>query len=150
MDKGFLCSACHIQLYSSFLFFFPFGSLLSLSLLKESGCQMGGKNTVRAHKESFCKSLQDYLLLRGPSYMQTIYVLLYQGGLSGHFNSISCCPPLLKLTHLTSVIQLRADLHWPSCCDYICLHGREVFTVETAASPPPTRGSFCYWRKELL
>lgn len=41
--------------------------------------------------------------------------------------------PLLKLNHLTSVIQLQAELHWPSCCDYMCLHGREVFTVETVA-----------------
>lgn len=29
--KGFPCSACHIQLCSSFLFFFPFGSVLLLT-----------------------------------------------------------------------------------------------------------------------
>lgn len=52
---------------------------------------------------------------------------------------------LFPLTHLTRVIQLRAELHWPSCCDFMCLHGREVFTVETVA--PPSCCPFSYWRK---
>lgn len=46
-------------------------------------------------------------------------------------------PLLLKLTHLTSLMRLRAEPRWPSCCDFMCLHGREVFTVEIAPHPPP-------------
>lgn len=56
---------------------------------------------------------------------------------------------LFPLTHLTRVIQLRAELHWPSCCDFMCLHGREVFTVETVAPPPPA-AHLATGEKELL
>lgn len=103
-----------------------------------------GKKILAVAAKSFCKGLQDYLLLHGPSYTQTIYsvsfVLRWSLGsevdilIQSAANSNNALP-LLKLTHLTSVIQLRAELHWPSCCDYRCLHEREVFTVGTAAPP---------------
>lgn len=150
MFKGFLCSACHIQLYSSFLFSSAFGSLLLL-------CQRNSnvrwkQNTVKAYNKEFfikpykivcyCMALvtcrQSTSFVSGWSLKSEADILIQSAANSN--NSLS----LLKLTHLTSVIQLRAELHWPSCCDYMCLHGREVFTVETAT---PSCCSFSYWRK---
>lgn len=90
--KGLLCSACHIQRYSSLLFFCPFvfGSLIFL-------CRVSGEKTWRrgqACKDSFCsKGSQDYLFLPGPEYMETISVLcirVVSRGKARHFNSISC------------------------------------------------------------
>lgn len=56
--------------------------------------------------------------------------------------------PLLRLTHLAIAIQLRAELHWQCCCDFMCLHEMEVFTVETVPSPFPSCCLFSYWSKQ--
>lgn len=142
--KGFsaqpVTSSFTLHFYSSF---FPFGSHL---LLRQK--QLGA---VRANKESFYKGLQNYLLLRAPVTSRQSMSLVSGWSFGSEADILiqsaannNNALPLLKLTHLTSVIQLRAKLHWPSCCDFMCLHGRKVFTVEIAA---PSFCPFNYRRK---
>lgn len=161
MDKGFLCSACHIQLYS-FHFFSFFPLALFFSVRRSFVSRRGEKNTVSAHKESFCEGLQDYLLLRGPSYMQTISVLwigVVSWEWSRHLNSISCnAPPSLRSPpplRNSLIISLRWYNYELFCIAHLVViiyvyMGRRCLLRKLC--PPTRQRSFSYRRekKELL
>lgn len=144
---------CHIQLHSSFPFSFslsfPIWSRRKLGV-RWINMLSGGPNTR-------------FALTGGPMFAQ-IYVLHQvvvllgggEGGVSresnGRLNSIR----RTNAPHsLNAVIQLQAELRWPSCCDFMCLReGGGVFTV---CRPPTashlatgeTQISFIYrlWKK---
>ena len=136
MVKGSPCSACHIQLRSSFLFLLSFW-LSSLTLSEEAGCQLEQKKKNKLSEpeiqESFLWKRTKLCVTARPPRVARRQPLSFVSGWSlGSEADISTqsasnrnnAPFLPKLTHLSSVIQLRAEPRWPSCCDLMCLHGR--------------------------
>lgn len=120
MVKGFLGTACHIQLYSSFLFFSP-SALLSRFVSRSwlSDGEGRGKKILSEPTKSFCKGLQDYLLLRGPSYTQTSLSFVSGWSLgseadvliqSAANSSNALLPPKTHSSHFTDTITSRAAL----------------------------------------
>lgn len=136
MVKGSPRSACHIQLRSSFLFLLSLW-LSSCTLSEEAGCQLEKKKKTYCqsprHKNVFCESVQNDVSLRAPRVARRQPLSFVWGwslaseadiSTQSASNRNNVSPPPPKFTHLSSVIQLRAEPHWPSCCDFVCLHGR--------------------------
>lgn len=117
--KGFPCSACHIHLYSSSLFFSPFGSPLLLTL-KKAWCQ-AEKITSEATKTLF--------LFRRTRLFVTARPLLHAENLCPASGWSPGSPADILIQSASnrrkgSHPSYRAQLRWPSCCDFY------VFTWE--------------------
>lgn len=105
-----------LHFYSSLLR--PF----SLALSVEAGCQTRkerGKKILSEPTKSFCKGLQDYLLLRGPSYTQTSLSFVSGWSLgseadvliqSAANSSNALLPPKTHSSHFSDTITSRAAL----------------------------------------
>lgn len=130
----------HIQLHSSFPFSF------SLSFPIWSWRKLG----VRWVNMLSGAQIQDLLLLGAPCLHRSMSCIRWRccwGGRvgvsresNGRLNSIRGT----NAPHsLNAVIQLQAELRWPSCCDFMCLReGGECLLCVA----PPHRFPFSYWR----
>lgn len=112
MDKGFLCSACHIQLYSFHFFSFFLLALFSRSVRRSFVSRRGEKKYCQCPQREFLWRLTGLFVTAWPQLHADNLCPLNWGGLLGvkqtfKFNQLQCSPlpplsPPLCETHSSS------------------------------------------------
>lgn len=162
MDKGFLCSACHIQLYS-FHFFSFFPLALFFSVRRSFVSRRGEKKYCQCPQREFLWRLTGLFVTAWPQLHADNLCPLNWGGLLGvkqtfKFNQLQCSPlPPLPPPPLRNslIISLRWYNYELFCIAHLVViiyvyMGRRCLLRKLC--PPTRQRSFSYRRekKELL